>query len=452
VATVVVLETDRGEVACRRLAPLLALAFLVRLDGLALWFPALLVLGFDSFREGSSARELLRRLLMLSAFLVPTMALYLVLNWLWFGVALPTSGLAKALHGPTGRNWGAALQFVDGIRGYAPLLLPLLVLEWKARRLAQASGRFYRSMVVVGGAACIQALYYGSRSTWGVWPWYLYLAFLLVALCLARIVHLSSVLMELPRARVGAICIAAPVHVLVCVAGLWLARGLLLPEHDQALRTLLGQRPAQALRGVSSNQVSMNMLGTLFHDAGHSVVAMGDRAGGLAYWGRGKLSVVQTEGITEDIEFVRALGKGLGESQLERRFAVDYMVVDREVVPRVREGGVFKEYVVAEPIQARVGTRVGMTLCFPGSAVRYHAQYEDAGVRNERIAFDFSARVACTRPAQKLISNVARTQGLRQLSHPAEYLRGNVPTRAKRIEDADREGRFWSWRDILFTR
>jgi hypothetical protein len=454
VGVVVVLEKERGAVAARRLAPLMALAFVVRLDSLALLVPAALVLAADERRTGRfAARDLLRTALSLVRFVVPAVGLYLVVNQWGFGVALPASGIAKALYGDGGaRNWGAALQFVDAALPFMPLVLLLLVVEWMAHRCGVRSWRYYRSMLVTGLAGCIQMLYYGALSTWGLWPWYFYLVYVCIGLVFARVVHLSSLLARHRGAHLAAIILAAPVHLLVCVSGVALASHSLEPQHTAGLRSMLGPSPERAVTNVSFNEVSLAMLDSFFRGDRHVTVAMGDRSGGLAYWGRGKLAVVQTEGLTEDIRFVRALDRGQGAAELERRFAIDYMMVDREVIPRVRQQGVLQEYVVAEPIQARVGTRAGMIVCFPADAVRYDARYLDLdGAETRRMVFEFGQRIPCTRAARELIGSIAKGDGLRQLSHPSLYRRNGVATRRKRIEDGDRHGLGWSFRDILIA-
>jgi hypothetical protein len=186
------------------------------------------------------------------------------------------------------------------------------------------------------------------------------------------------------------------------------------------------------------NQVSLEMLGTFFPTGHHTLIAMGDRAGGLAYWGRDRLSVVQTEGILLDIGYIRARAADTGAEYLEH-FPIEYLVTDREVVPTVMGADRRVLYVVPDPIQGRVTSGPVPTFCFPTEAIRYQKDYPSPihGI-NERRAFQFSARVPCTDAAISFVHSIETGIGLRQYSLPAEYDPAKGDISNKSSEDRDR--------------
>jgi hypothetical protein len=148
---------------------------------------------------------------------------------------------------------------------------------------------------------------------------------------------------------------------------------------------------------------------------------MGDRAGGLAYWGRSKLTLVQTEGLTLGIDYLRARIADQGGEYLQQHYRIDYWVIDRQVVPTVTgpDGG--QLYVVADPIQGRITTAPVPTFCFPASAIRYQREYATQYGVYRRLAFAFADRQPCPRAALDLVQAVATGIGLRRFSLPGEY-------------------------------
>jgi hypothetical protein len=169
------------------------------------------------------------------------------------------------------------------------------------------------------------------------------------------------------------------------------------------------------------NATSIDMLDEFFATLPRTVVAMGDRAGGLAYWGGDKISLVQTEGLTLDIGYLRARTENRGAEYLEARYPIQFLIVDREFIPSVAAAGGGRLLVVPEPIQGRVTVASVPTFCFPESAIRYRKVYPGQFGLNSRIAFAFAERVSCPPEALALVASAARTVGLRKFSLPSEY-------------------------------
>jgi len=362
--------------------------------------------------------------LRLSIVVLPTVAVYLLVNQYCFGSAVPVSGLAKLIGGPKFSNWGVAWTFFDHWRSLGLVLAILLPLEWIARRVAKPSPLFYRSLVIVGLSMLVQCVYYCALSAWNIWPWYAYLVAIEMALIVARIVYLAALLVELPKRRLFGVASMALIAAWACSRSIDFVRHS-MPAHGHSSE-------------LTFNQESLRMLASFFPPSNRKMlVAMGDRAGGLAYWGRDRLSVVQTEGLTMDMEYIRARRANRAAEDLERRFPIDYLIVDREYIPQVAAANGDQDYVIADPIQGRVTLGAVGVFCFPPGAVRYRESYPAVWGTNLRLALAFAGRIPCSEPALALIRSVERGQGLRQFSLPTEYIPGAGEMNKPR-EDRDR--------------
>jgi hypothetical protein len=424
------------------LSAVLACVFLVRLDALALFFSALAWLPLFEVASGRAAPRAVPRLalrtgLKLSLFVLPTVAAYLCVNQWLFGTPVPVSGLAKAIGSAKFSNWGAIRTFYGHWKSIALLIAILLPLEALARRSASKPGPlFLRSMVVVSSAILLQCFYYGAFSAWQLWPWYAYLVALDTALVIARIIHVAAALSGRPVARL-------PAGAALLILGLLAARSSAslgfdsLPPSAQARLAILGSAGIKAIEPpdrTSFNQVSLDMLDEFFTDPQRTLIVMGDRAGGLSYWGRERLSVLQSEGLTLDVAYLRARAANAGEGYFER-FPIRYLVIDRERVPTV-PGPAGVTFVVPEPVQGRVTTASVPTFCFPSSALHYRKSYGSVAGPESRMAFSFPERIPCTPEALALVRSIETGVGLRQYSLPSEYAPGGPAD--KRSEDRDR--------------
>ena len=428
------------------LSALLGAAFLVRLDALALFAMVVLCVPlFDAMERRGPNRRLIGAAQVALAFrlclvVIPVVAVYFVMNLRLFGSAVPVSGLAKQIGAPKFANWGILDSFFGRWKSVALILVILVPLELVARHLqCRPRPLFYRSLTIVTGALVIQAFYYASFSGWYVWPWYTYLVALGMALLIARIVYLAGLLLSL--GRMAAVAIAA-----VMVIGAWATdRSASLLAGSLSLDTLsrfpvlrhLGPGLGPVAGQISFNQLSLDMLSNFFVGGRRILIAMGDRAGGLSFWGRGKVAIVQTEGLVSSVEYLRARAVDAGAQYLER-FPIEYLVVDREVIATATDAQGRRQLVIPDPIQGRVNTAPVPTFCFPPEAVRYQKSYLSVYGRNQRLALSFAQREHCGEQALNLMRSIEQGIGLRQYSLPGEYIPAEGGIFEKRVEDRDR--------------
>lgn len=426
------------------LSALLALAFLIRLDCLAVYATTLAVLLFGGQLRPVWCRGNVQRkfaiALKLSSFVLPTLIAYLLLNQWLFDSAVPVSGLAKSIGGPKFSNWGVAATFLGPAKDAMFLVAVLLLLEWVTRLVARPAPLFYRSLAVAGSAAALQCLYFCVAYTWYVMPWYECLIMVVAALMIARIVYLSSIIITHSPARLVALV------ALIAIGGwmaLWAAKlvdSSLSVERRGALRRALGMGDARIADIKTFNQVSVAMLADFFDARRHTWVAMGDRAGGIGFWGRRTLSVVQLEGLMLDRGYIRALQNGRGREYVEKRFPIEYFLLDREVVPVIQDADGASEYVVADPVRGRVTNAPVPTFCFPNSALRYAARYTTFTGVDTRMAFSFADRIPCSEQALAMMRRLELGIGLQQYSLPSEYDTGGGFASAA-LENRDRHAR-----------
>ncbi len=449
VPLVLLLESGRSRRNLLMLSAVLAACFLARIDALVIFGVVAAWVGMGEWRaKRSSAKRssatpgigILPALALLSAVVLPVAVLYLVVNQVIFHTPVPVSGIAKSLAGPKLANWGVLSEYVQSDYVNDPMALVLLVgilgvLEIAAWRCGRWTPVLLRSLAVFGVSALLQALYYAAFSSWYVWPWYTYLKALTVALLIGRIVHLSLQLIDQRRLRVlGLVALAVPL-----ISEAWLAEQYTIRSLHLLVHRAMGREEAAPLyRDLSYNQISILMLDTFLAGKPRVQAAMGDRAGGLAYWGRRALAIVQVEGLTLDMAYITARRQASAEEYFASHFDLKYWIVDREAIPLiVREDGA-RELVVVDPIQGRTTLDPLPTFCFPENAVLYQQDYGLDQWRSKRVVFSFADRQACSARSRAFIADTIGGIGIRQVSLPGEYDRARDGWRDKQSEDRDR--------------
>lgn len=402
-----------------QLSILLAAAFLIRLDALAL---AIAVVAVERMAPAGMRRLDRDSLVRLAGILLPTVLIYLLANWAIFGIPVPVSGLAKAVGGRLFSNWGVLAQ-VGGV--WKPLLLGLIALA-TAEGMARGAGApatFRRAIAVLLLAAIGQQLYYAAFSSWYLWNWYYYLQYLAIAAMIARISLLAIYLSASGRKQLP-----------LAAAALWFVGALALVD-ARAVRQRWFPHPAGVtsttdgtaeLPQETASAANLRMLRAVFpkSDKRLLMVAMGDDAGALAFWGFDRLRVAQLEGLTLDADYIRARVAGRANAYFNHRYRFDYFAVDREYIPLVMGPEGQFQYAVAEPISGRTVLDRVPVFCFPESAVVYDQRYVDGGITFRHMAFRYSQHQLCSTESKAVIERARTGPGLRQFSLPEVYSLG----------------------------
>jgi hypothetical protein len=399
-----------------------ALLFLVRLDAAA-------VFAAHALWRGGSERKVDRTLVLQGLVLASVGGVYFALNWAWFGVPVPVSGLAKQLGNVLGEN-----SVIDSYRRSLTMCASLALVHegvrsWMQRLDRQAAGRrdvLDRAAGVFAVTALITIAYYTLGSGWRVWPWYRWPLALCFVFLFAR--SLALVLRGVASARRQARTLAQVGLLGLAALSVQIGFSALGANKSDTLAALAAH-DAPALASTfpiipSFNKDNVQMIARMFpHDGQAQTIVMGDRAGGLGYWLPLQHRFVHSEGLVADAAFLRARAEGRGEAFVDA-LAPDLMVVDRDQLLTERQGGTLV-YGVPEPIQGTSMHRGVMLFCFPERAIRDQQAlplgYGSWYTVRTRYVFDYRARIPCsTSMAATLQGLLAQPDGLLDFSMPSE--------------------------------
>jgi hypothetical protein len=375
-----------------------AALFLVRLDCAALFVAHALL-----------RRKLDRTLLLQAAVLTLVALSYFGLNFLWFGVPVPVSGLAKQLGNVPGENRVLG-QYWPALTVCASLAFAHEV----ARRMFGENGRdrLDRAVWCCGLAALIVIAYYELGSGWHVWPWYRWPLALTFVFLFARSLWLAL--------RANSRVALAALGALAVYLG---AQGMGANKSDTLAALAAHHAPAlqRAFPIIPSfNKDSVRMIERMFPPEGPAqTIVMGDRAGALGYWLPEPYRFIHSEGLVADAAFLRARAEGRGVEFVDA-LKPDLLIVDRD---RVLQDGSL--YGIAEPMQGTSMHRGVMLFCFPAQAIVDQQElplgFGSWYTVRPRYTFDYRARKPCSEALNATLRDLlSRPDGLRDFSMPSE--------------------------------
>ncbi len=380
------------QASAARAAWLFALVVWIRLDAVSLLFGYAAVLSYQ-WTKSAGLSAACRRL---SLFLLPSalsLGLYAVGNWLFFGVPVPVSGVAKAIGAPAFSNWGIAYYYV--LQG-VPMLVAgglVLLMEVVWGKFEQARWA-YTAIAVLALSLVPHYLYYAAFSGWIVWPWYFYGHALIIVLLGSRVVSIALLPRLSPRAGAG----RAP----WVIASFLVLGGFAVPTliHGTLIWQFVANQRRGGTPGGSVNRRNIADAIEFARTGEKATIAMGDRMAGLGYWAPANVHVFALEGLVANREYLEARRSGDAERWLRETIRPDYLIVDREAVPLVRVGE-RERYVVIEPIQGRVVFDHLLTFCFPPGAVVKQTHERDTQVAvlsapAVRLMFDWRQAEPCS--------------------------------------------------------
>ena len=268
-------------------------------------------------------REFGRRVRLAALLLGPavaTLLVYAAVEFATFGSAVPVSGVAKQL-GDGKPHWATigdflTLSFGGRVHAVGLLLLVAVSLALLVRHAPQrfrrhwqvvdAAGPVTELLIVATAAQLVQVAYYTATSSWGGETWYYGLVatalFVAVTVVLGSLGRLARRLEWVPQ-------LAVTVVVVLVVARL-------------ALETAAFDEPADTREtAIAATTAAAAWADTMLPPAAR--LAMGDWAGGFAFGAH--RSVVQTEGLVDDVGYLDALSGGHGGQYLDSA-GVDYYV------------------------------------------------------------------------------------------------------------------------------
>jgi len=333
-------------------------------------------------------------------------AIYLVVNFLCFGVPVPISGLSKAVGNIRGENYLVVLDYIKRLKipGYLVLILALIHVGFRLKPI-----RFRAEIFTACFAIVAYVVYYSLNSGWPLWAWYYWPILSLGYFLMLEIVYqLNESDLVLNANLKKTVCLALAA-LIACKAVLMVA-GTSANQRAQAIIDAVEQKKItetfamKNLELVEFIQKQNIPEGTLF--------AMGDRAGSFAYFLGSRYQFFHTEGLVNSLDYYRAMVADQGLQFMDTR-PVRYFIAD---------SGRFLEsdhiLGIIEPVQGLSAHRGPWLICFDRSAIVLDQSYDD----QLRYVFSYAGKVSCPAGMQQEFLQMRQRYGvLRRFAHPDEY-------------------------------
>lgn len=332
---------------------------------------------------------------------------YLVINFIYFGVPVPISGLSKSVGNIKGENHLIFLTYLERLKRPLYLVLILLVLHAGFRLKAI---RYSKEVITLLFTIFIYAAYYALNSGWPVWGWYYWPVMMLAYYLLLEIVYqLNASLTDREITLKKVICLG--LVVLIMGKSMLNVAGNYVLERSKDMRTAYSRGPVQESFGTKNVE-----LADYIHTSKipvNSMFAMGDRAGSFGFFVGNAYQFFHTEGLVNNLAYYQAMSADRGLSYFET-FPVNYFIAD--------SGHFFEDadiIGVIEPVQG-MSSHIGPWLiCFSRAGIVMDQSYST----EKRYMFNYASKVNCPAQMQQDFLKMRNTYGaIRRFSHPAEYV------------------------------
>ena len=371
-----------------------SLLLLTRLDSMAIFFSDALV-NLINKRKNIQLHYLV--------VLIPVFLIYFVFNYIFFGSALPISGLSKSIGNIKTENIQVFTMYLRAFK--LPLILGLIVIGLRKFNF-KSPLRFGREILTLLITTVVCSLYYTVFSGWPIWGWYYWPFFLLSYFTLLEIAYLLR--------------IARNNLVLKLLASLFLFSILFVPVikffdyrfilfrdyiNNQVDATNSAVRNAELVNYIKNKNIIKN-----------SFFVMGDRAGSFGFFLGPDYQFFHTEGLVSSRAYYDAMRKDDGLNFL-LKYPIDYFVVDREIIydNELSIG-------IIEPVQG-LSSHIGPWLiCFSKEGILLDQSYDI----QKRYFIDFKSRIECPAEFDDNFKKIKGSYGgVSEFSFPSLYGSGN---------------------------
>lgn len=278
---------------------------------------------------------------------------YLAANYVWFGHLVPVSGISKSMsEGSLNYLFLKQMFLARGWIVYSGMLILALfhLILFTARReiFSRVPEGTLRVSVVVSAFIVMYTAYHAVSTSWFLWDWYLYPALFVTFFVLPIWLDMARVKIEsLWRGR-ATFAIKYVTILACCIVAAEIVRQTAW-QSQNVEHSFLYQNYRLAV-----------MLNTTLK--GGPRLAMGDRAGSLAYFYRGP--VTQLEGLVSDYELPRAIARNQLSEYISAR---DVKFIVSWVVPE----GPYDEWTLTIPdSRLSLGPHADLRLCFASEFLR----------------------------------------------------------------------------------
>jgi hypothetical protein len=400
--------------ACLKYSAVFTFFFLVRLDLLAI-MAAFFILNLISASKGKHG--IVKNLAVTFLLTAAAISVYFLINYQLFGIAVPISGLNKAVGNKVGENYPLLFKYLAAARfAIIALMLNFILMKNVDAKLVDKT-LFSNEIKLLSIGALIVATYYACFSGWPLWNWYYWPIALLELYAIAKLFHLSVMARkQYQRSK----RLNALVYVSWIFLGYIAFLGLKTEFNVNVFRNIAGYHIKKKQYTPPEHWTAMNIktINDFFNTAPGGIVAMGDRAGGFGFWLPERFKFFHTEGLVADKDYLMARKNGTALDYL-KKIGIRYFVLDRE---RIFEGNLkdgTPVHGIVEPIQG-MSMHSGLAfICLPVSSILYAYYYEDQA----RFVYDFTKITNCPADMNAQMSQLSNQYGaLRKYSLPSEYL------------------------------
>ncbi|MET3106841.1 hypothetical protein AAKU67_002407 [Oxalobacteraceae bacterium GrIS 2.11] len=375
--------------------------FLTRIDSLAF------IVASDVYQyfKNRNGLRFLKHYLIIGSVVIA----YLVINFVYFGVPVPISGLSKAVGNVRGENYLIPLTYLERLK--RPLYLALILLVIHAGFRLKAI-RYGKEVTTLFCTIWIYAAYYALNSGWPVWGWYFWPIMMLAYYLLLEIVHqLNASLTDRETTLKKVICLG--LVVLIMGKSMVQVAGNFVLEQAKVMLAAYSRKPVEETFGTKNVELA-EYIHTSKIPAG-SMFAMGDRAGSFGFFLGNAYQFFHTEGLVNNVAYYQAMSADRGLPYFET-FPVNYFIAD--------SGHYFEEADIIGVIEPGQGmsSHVGPWLiCFRRAGIVMDQSYGT----EKRYMFNTASKVVCPAPFQQDFLKMRSTYGaVRRFSHPSEYVAG----------------------------
>jgi hypothetical protein len=404
-----------------------SLMFLARLDALAL------VIARDAYVYFRDHKNNFKHYFIV----IPVAGLYCLINYYYFDVFFPVSGLAKSVGNIRGENVYPFLSYLSESSSLA-MFIPIMCIIFFRKQIYHF--RYREEIVSCSLAILICATYYSFNSGWPVWEWYYWPILMLLFYFSLEIINFYTANLsgyslaingetqdpsdEMQGARPGhvngflktgygryiyndLILLMIVVVTLTAVfypASYDISRRFKLFFKPENRYTSWGKRNVELAEDIKRSNLPKN---TMF--------AMGDRAGSLGFFLGPSYRFMQTEGIVASTEYYRSMTNDSTLGFLEN-MPIDYFVVERGDY-------LYQDNIIGiiEPIQALSSHYGQFLVCFN----RSDALIDKFGYLHRRYMFRFKQHIQCPNNlVNQYLELKSKYGGVRKLSLPEEYYKG----------------------------
>jgi hypothetical protein len=250
-------------------------------------------------------------------------ACYAAVNVAIFGIAFPISGSVKSLGGfhiNLALIHQVAWKIADGstlkvLASYRICWLGWMWIVFSMMSL-MTSGRSRRLSIAFFAGLSLFLVKISLFSSWAIWYWYTYPV-------LIGFVILAMIFLQESDGESGRML--RPDHLLMPVSLIFAFATLLTIRDGVMLANDFVTRPdARAVEGGGLSRINERAAAFLIRHTNGARVAMGDRAGSLAYFYPG--GVVQLEGLVNDVEYLGLLAGGADPTEFLCKRGAKYLL------------------------------------------------------------------------------------------------------------------------------